>query len=56
VNIYYVCKNEFDLPDGAWDGLYSGLGGCEFLIRDLKNRKYAIIIDKEEISKTRSIS
>jgi len=51
VNIYYVCKNEFDLPDGAWDGLYSGLGGCEFLIRDLKNRKYAIIIDKEEISK-----
>ena len=31
--------------------LYSSLGGCEFLIRDLKNRKYAIIIDKEEISK-----
>lgn len=51
VNIYYVCKSEFDLPDGAWDGLYRGLGGCDFLIRDLKNGKYAIIIDKEEISK-----
>ena len=50
VNIYYVCKDEFDIPNGAWDLFYSGLGGCDFLIKDLKNRKYAIIIDKEEIS------
>lgn len=50
VNIYYVCKNEFDMPDGAWDGLYAGLGGCEFLIKDLKNRKYAVVVTKEEIS------
>lgn len=50
VNIYYVCKDEFDIPNGAWDLFYSGLGGCDFLIKDLKNRKYGVIIDKEEIS------
>lgn len=51
VTIYYVCKSEFDMPAGAWDGLYSGLEGCEFLIRELKSKKFAIAIQKEEHSK-----
>lgn len=51
VNIYYVHKSEFDMPDGAWDGLYAGLEGCEFLIRELKSKKFAIAIQKEEHSK-----